>query len=387
MDGPLACGALAGLGAAAVGLLVVAALIGLAWIVEPAVGGSVLGPARLTALGWLLGHGADVETAGLRIAVTPLAVTALAGGCCWYAGGWAGRRAEVDSLREVSATTAGLACSYAIAGVVVALTGSTAGAGIAVGSAVPGVLGLSAVAGAGGLLRTVGHGRLLHDRMGFPSRAVVSGACAGGAVLAAGGVGMLGAAVAVDRAGFAALTEVLAPGWSAGLGLFVFSLILVPNAALYAVAVLLGPGFALGAGTTVSAFGVTLAAVPGLPLAAALPDQPAVPLGVLAGLAVPGLCGLVVGAVVARRLDEPDHLDRDACVGPLAAGGWAAVAGLVLSLVVGGTQWMAGGSLGTGALAVIGAPPLATAAAAAGFLVLPAALCAGLLRRRQVAQR
>ncbi|MDQ3504649.1 MAG: DUF6350 family protein, partial [Actinomycetota bacterium] len=194
--------------------------------------------------------------------------------------------------------------------------------------------------------------------------------------LLAAGVGTLGVAIAVDRAGFAALTESLAPDWSAGLGLFVLSLLLLPNAALYAVAVLLGPGFAVGSGTTVSAFGVSLGLVPGLPLVAALPDEPAVPLGALLGLVIPAVSGLIIGAVVARRLDDE--------VSPMRAAGWAAVAGLTLALAVGAAQWLAGGFLGDGGLATIGAPPLATIAAAAALLTLPAAGSAAAMRQRQL---
>lgn len=379
-------GVLAGIGAAAAGLLILAALIGVAWILEPAVGGSVLGPARLSVQAWLLAHGADIAAGGVVVAVTPLGLMAVAGLCCWHAGSWAGRRAAVSSLREVGAVVVALALTYTAIGAGLTLLGSTDGASIGLVSMVPGVLGLSTVAGAGGVLRAAGHGRLVHDRLAFPSRAVLSGVCAGAALLGAAGVTTLGITIAVDGAGFAALTERLAPGWTAGLGLFILSLLLLPNAALYAVAVLLGPGFAVGAGTTVSAFGVSLAQVPGLPLVAGLPDQPAVPLGAFLALVIPGLSGLAVGAVVARRVDDLDDLDGNE-IGPLLAGGWAAVAGLTLAVGLGVAQWLAGGSLGEGALAMIGAPPLATTIAAAGFLTLPAALSAGVLRRRYLRNR
>ncbi|MGI8723546.1 MAG: cell division protein PerM [Geodermatophilaceae bacterium] len=375
----LLTGALAGAGAAAAGLVILAAVIGLAWIVEPAIGGSVLGPGRLSVQAWLVGHGADVAAGGVRVAITPLGLSALLAICCWYAAGWAGRRSQVDSLTGLARVLGGLVVSYTALGLGLVLIGATSGAEIGFGSAVPGIVALSGVVGAGGLLRTAGHGRLLHDLAPFPSRAVLSGAGAGGLVLAAAGVGTVGISVAVDRAGFATLTESLAPSLSAGLGLFVLSVLLLPNAALYAVAVLLGPGFAVGAGTTVSAFGVTLGLVPGLPLVAALPDRPAVPLGALLGLAVPLLCGLVVGVVVARRLDDD--------VGALHAAGWAVAAGLLLAVGIGLAQSLAGGALGSDGLATIGAPPVATALLAAGVLAPPAGLSAAVLRRRHLSRR
>lgn len=371
--GLLINGALAGLGAASAGLIVLAAVIGVAWIVEPAVGGSVLGPARLSVQAWLLGHGADVSAAGVIVALTPLGLTIGLASCCWFAACWAGRRAEVDNLSGIARILAAMVATYAGIGIGLTELGSTAGVDIELASALPGVVGLSALVGAGGLLRTAGHGRLIHDVVPFPSRAVLSGVGAGSAFLLAAGVATVGIAIVSDRAGFAALTESLAPGSSAGIGLLVLSLLLLPNAALYAVAMLVGPGFAVGSGTTVSAFGVTLGLVPGLPIAAALPDEPAVPLGAILALAVPVLCGLVVGGVVARRLDE--H------VRAVGTAGWSAVAGLVLAVALALAQWLAGGSLGGAGLAAIGAPPLATLGAAAASLGLSAAL-SGFLRRR-----
>lgn len=119
--------------------------------------------------------------------------------------------------------------------------------------------------------------------------------------------------------------------------------------------------------------------VPAVPLVAALPDRPAVPLGALLGLVVPVLCGLAVGAVVARRLDDD--------VRPLHAAGWALVACLTLSVGMGIAQWLAGGTLGDGGLATIGAPPMASVGAAAAVLVFPAALSAAVLRWRHLRRR
>jgi len=371
----LVAGSVAGLGAAGAGLVILGALTGLAWIVEPAVGGSILGPTRLASQAWLLGHGADVVADGVLVAVTPLGLTVLLVVCCWYPACWVGRRAQVASLGGIAYVLAALVFSYSTVGIGLALIATSSGTEIGWGSVLLGAVGLSVLVGGTGLLRTAGHGRLIHDIAPFPSRAVLSGAGAGAAALLAAGLVTVGIAIAVDRAGFAALTDSLAPGWTAGIGLLVLSLLLLPNAALYAVAVLLGPGFAVGSATTVSAFGVTLGSVPGLPILAALPDTPAVPLGVLLGLTIPALCGLAVGAVVVRRLDDD--------VSQWPAAGWAASAGVALAIGLGAAQWLAGGSLGEGGLSIIGAPPVASVAAAAGLLALPAALSAAFSTRRQ----
>lgn len=375
----LIAGAVAGAGAAVAGLTLVGALIGLAWILEPSIGGSIVGPTRLAAQTWLLGHGADVSSAGVVVGITPLGLSAALAGCCWFAAGWAGRRADPVSLGELVTVLLTMVVTYTVIGLALVGLGSTSGAHVGSATALPGLVGLSVVVGASSLLRAAGHGRLIHDIAPFPSRALMSGVGIGAAFLLAAGVGAVGIAVAVDRSGYATLTESLAPGWSAGIGLLVVSLLLLPNAALYAVAMLLGPGFAVGSATTVSAFGVTLGLVPGLPITAALPDEPAVPLGALVALLIPILTGVLVGVVVARGLDDAQ---RAAHVGI-----WAAVSGLLLAFALALAQWLARGSLGDNGLATIGASPMLTLVAAAALLAPSAGLSGLFLRRWQLRNR
>ena len=66
-----------------------------------------------------------------------------------------------------------------------------------------------------------------------------------------------------------------------------------------------GPGFLVGTGTLVSVHGVTLGAVPALPLLAALPDTQAVPLIGFVSQAIPAVAGLVAGGAVGRWFTRP----------------------------------------------------------------------------------
>ena len=111
-----------------------------------------------------------------------------------------------------------------------------------------------------------------------------------------------------------------------------------------------GPGFFVGAGTLVSVHGVTLGAVPALPLLAALPDTQAVPLIAFVSQAVPALAGLVAG-----RHGRPLVRRRGRRVGRGRADR-AASPGSLLGVVSGVLVLVAGGSLGDGALAEVGAP-------------------------------
>jgi hypothetical protein len=125
----------------------------------------------------------------------------------------------------------------------------------------------------------------------------------------------------------------------------------------------------------VSVHGVTLDAVPALPLLAALPDTQAVPLIAFLSQIVPAVAGLVAGATVGRWFRDDDG-------GSVVAGLTGIGTGVLLGLSGGVLAWLAGGSLGDGALAQVGAPPLATALAIAAQSGIAAAVAAAVSRWR-----
>ena len=153
------------------------------------------------------------------------------------------------------------------------------------------------------------------------------------------------------------LYQALGAGIDGGIAITVAELALLPNLVVWAAAWLLGPGFALGAGTTVSPSVTLMGPVPGIPVLGALPAEGA-PLGVL-WLALPVLLGfggaVLVAASAPERRDEPWWATL--AVG-LGAGG---IAGLVL----GGLAAFSGGAAGPGRLAVVGPDAFLVAAAAA----------------------
>ncbi len=114
-------------------------------------------------------------------------------------------------------------------------------------------------------------------------------------------------------------------------------------------------------------FGVSLGAVPALPLLAALPAGGGALLPALPALLGPLVAGAVIGAVVLRRLPGGD---RRTCAAAAAASG--AGAGMALGLAA----WLAGGPVGPGRLAVVGPSPWQVAVAAALELAAAAAAVA-----------
>ena len=118
----------------------------------------------------------------------------------------------------------------------------------------------------------------------------------------------------------------------------------LPNAAIVTGSWLLGPGFAVGAGTLVSPAAVVLGPLPLFPLLAALPDAgtPAGWTGTLMGLP-PLVAALAAVRVLRRRVLSWDHL-------LLAAGGGGIVAGVVLAVLAS----VSGGAAGPGRMRHVG---------------------------------
>ena len=113
-------------------------------------------------------------------------------------------------------------------------------------------------------------------------------------------------ALASDARGYAALSGSLGGAGAGALGLMGLAVLLLPNAAAAVLGLAAGPGFLVGSGTLVSVHGVTLGAVPALPLLAALPDTQAVPLIGFVSQAIPALAGLVAGGAVGRWFTDRD---------------------------------------------------------------------------------
>ncbi|MFC0497201.1 DUF6350 family protein [Streptomyces mutabilis] len=198
--------------------------------------------------------------------------------------------------------------------------------------------------------------------------AATRAACAGAAVLVGGGALLL--AVSLVWHGAAALDAFLrlTEGWAGRFAVLLLCLTLVPNAAVWAAAYALGPGFVLGTGHVVDPFSSAPAAMlPPFPLLAAVPDAgPGTPLHWAAG-AVPLAAGAVVGWSTARAATA--GVGREVVPGVrrvpggdegVAVWSWrrtvgaAVVAAVLCAVVVALLAALAGGPLGSAALARFG---------------------------------
>src|SRR5580698_11577512 len=139
-------------------------------------------------------------------------------------------------------------------------------------------------------------------------RSIVLGMLGAVALLTAAGAALACGSLAVHLAEVKAATDALTPGLGGALLLLLGQLAYVPNAVIWAVAYMLGPGFVFGAGTVIAPTGSALGALPIFPMLAALPSGPrsAGPawMTVLV-LATPYLAGMFAGIVTVRVTPTP----------------------------------------------------------------------------------
>ncbi|WP_448610191.1 cell division protein PerM [Geodermatophilus sp. URMC 60] len=355
--------------------------LGLASVVvqtlDPAGGMPVAGSARLAGRLWLLAQGGGLEVGSGPLVLAPLLLTLAVAWGLSSAGRGVVRACDLPGGRSLAGVVAAAVATHALLAVLVGLVVTTPGAQVdllrsAIGSAV-----LALLAVGWGTARDSGLLDDLVDSAPGPVRPLLRAAAAGLLTAVALALLVVAVALAADTGGYAALSRSLGGAGAGAIGLLALGVLLLPNAAAAAIGVAAGPGFAVGSGTLVSVHGVTLGAVPALPLLAALPDTQAVPLLAFASQVVPALAGLVAGATLGRRLGDEDG-------GSVVAGLWGVLSGVLLGLACGLLAWVAGGSLGDSALADVGAPPVATGLAVALQAGVAAAAAAAVTRWRSL---
>ncbi|MFB9237362.1 DUF6350 family protein [Plantactinospora siamensis] len=346
------------------------------------------GALRAGLAAWLLGHGVPLPTSAGPVGLVPLAVSVLAGWRLLRAGVHVTRAIGArhrGTVRQALAVGPAVGIGYGVLGALAALGLGQAGPAVspvragltlAVFGTVAALLGALPATGVlgGWLPRTP---PVLRDglRTGAVAALLLLGAGAGAAGLAvATGGGEAGDMIGAYRTGVAGQA-----------GITLLSLAYAPNASVWAASYLLGPGFAVGAGTVVRVTEVTVGGLPAVPLLAGLPTGPVGGLGAFL-LAVPVLAGAAAGTLLVRRLARASGRDAAGLAwGPLLAA--AAVAGPAGGVLLGLLALAAGGPLGGGRLTRIGPDAWQTGAVAAAVLALGALLGAALTRTFYVARR
>ena len=239
--------------------------------------------------------------------------------------------------------------------------GSTADAGTGAGKTIPGTGSGTGPSSAVDLLPV--------EMRAGAAAALRSGTAAAAGILCVAGITVF-VLILTHYATIIGLYETVQAGILGGLSLTIVQLALIPNLVIWAASWFVGPGIAVGVGTSVSPVGTTLGTVPGLPILGVLP-QGSLAFGFV-GLLVPLLVGFLAAVILRPRAaaDVPPPSLTERLLTGLGTG---VVAGVLLGLLA----WWSGGAVGPGRLAVVGPNPLlvgALTAALVGF-----AACLGLL--------
>lgn len=352
-------GVVAAVGASALGLLGCLLVVVLGWATDPNSTGTAPGLVRAAGQLWLLAHRAPLVVRGQPLTLAPLGLTLLIFLLVVRAAAGTARRTRARGPREQLTAALTVAPAYSLVVAVVAGLCRTAQVRPLPVQALGYALALASLAALAATVRRVGWAELTR-RWPAPARALPVAVAVCVATLLATGALLVAVSLVLDADRVSSIARSVEGARPAGFVLLVVQIALAPNAVIWASAYAAGPGFAVGVGTHVGTAGITLGAVPALPLLGALPA--AGPAPALSWLSLAGVvaAGVAAGVLLARRLDEgPQHL----------AAVWMVAVSLASAGVFALLCWFAGGA-GPGRLAILGPRPWEVGAALAQWLAL-----------------
>lgn len=336
------------------GYALVATLLALITVSAERARFTVIGVVLSAGPGWLAAHQVPIDIGGKPFGVLPLLPTIGLAVLIARTAGGAAQRLGLRSLRQAMPVVVVIGFAHATFGVLIALIANSKQVGVSAFTAfaVPGLF--AAAAAAAGLAERCGLVELAGEYLDpLALRGLRAGALGLAALLAAGAVTCT-LSLALS---WSTVDDLFEPAFGSSLGLFLLSLGYLPNAVVAGLSFASGPGFSIGS-VTVTPFGFTGGAVPGVPLLAGVPDHHAVWWPVL--LLLPAAAGLLVGWSV-RKIDDD----------PVARLRTVAVAGAIVGFgcVVLGT--LAGGRLGHGPFDPVSVPVGIASVIAFAWIVIP----------------
>ena len=359
-------GCLAAVWAVAVGLAILLVLVLVGWATDARSGSGAGGAIRFALQLWLLAHKVPLHVGPATVAIAPLGLTL---GLCFVvarAAAVLARGHDVDDVYGVLTVGVAVGIPYAILAAFTAAAANGGGVRPSPLVALAAALVVGCVAATWGAARGSGLLADLVDALPWQIDGALRTGAAAVAVVFVGAMVLDLAALGAHARTAADLADALGGGVMASLALLLADALLLPNAAIATLGYLTGPGFAVGAGTSVSLGGTHVGAVPSLPLLAALPHG-AAPLFVRVG-AIALL--LAAGALIAWWVARDAQVSATAVLGRVLAA--AASAGALAAVLVA----VAGGPAGPGRMAVVGASPWQVGLALTGELAFVATLVA-----------
>ncbi|MEI6621328.1 MAG: DUF6350 family protein [Actinomycetes bacterium] len=336
-------GAVAGLWAGAVTLLLVGLVVMISWILGTGAGG-ISGALRMAGNGWLVTHHLPVSISGGSVSALPLGFAIIPALALWRAGCWATRRNGACRWQEVRTMTLAAAGVYGTFTLVISGVSSTDSASVGPLQALIGGAVFAAVCFGAGAGAEAGLWNTIADRFTVLMRRRLRAAATGFMVLVAGAAALLAVSMFLNFGTALDLTDALMPGLVGNLMLLVLSLAYLPNAVIWSIGYVCGPGFAVGQDTIVSPLAVQVGDVPAFPLLAAIPES--APPWALAVLLIPLIAGAMAAKVANRA--KPGEL-----WGKVALIERAEVAGMI-AVAVWAVCMLGSGSLGSGRMSDLG---------------------------------
>ncbi len=340
---PLVSGVVAAAWAAVLGLAIVGVPVIIAWVLAPHAGTSPSDAMRAGTFAWLEAHHGILTTTAGPISLVPLGLIMLPAALLYRTGRWAGR-VSVDGAAAATAATAAMTAAYTTITAIVAASTPTPTTGVAPASVVIGSVVLAAVAGGLGVLSGARMLRPAIAAVPVAVRDTSRAALAGLAVLLGGGALLLALSLLAHLGELTKLSTALHAGSFGGVLLLVLGVLALPSGVVWAASYAVGPGFAVGVGTSVAPAGVALGPVPAFPLLAALPGTGQAPAASLIALATPVLAGIVVGLFCVRRPSPTGG----------ATAGRAFLAGALAGIALGALAALSAGSLGAVRMSQLG---------------------------------
>lgn len=204
----------------------------------------------------------------------------------------------------------------------------------------------------------------------FTRLSIHAGGIATALLVAVAGV-MLAATILINFATEISLYEGLQGGLAGSLAITAIQLLFIPVFVVWSAAWLVGPGFAVGVGSSVSPMGSLLGPVPSLPILGALPPTQ-LAIGFV-GLVVPIVAGFIAG-YAARGRSTSEYAFADDRQRRLLRTLTPVGIGLFGGIFMGVVSWLGSGSAGPGRLADVGPNGLIVGAVFALELIVGSAL-------------
>lgn len=360
---------------AAIGIAIPLAPLTLLWALQFGFNADWAGFWRASVDIWLLGHGADLhvelvpeiaaslgvtdEQSGFTLTIAALGFAVLTFALALRAG----RRVAETKFRSLGEVVAIVTFFVIALGVTLTADFPYAQPALVQGALLPTV-----VFAVGVLLGAARTRRAIDDEDGSSiadwvndwrpeTRATWVGALKGGtaavaALLAVASL-VFSVLLAINYARIIALYEGLHTQVLGGISLTLAQLAFLPNIVIWSASWLVGPGFAIGSGSTVSPIATQLGPVPAIPVLGALPEG-SFTFGFV-GLIVPVLAGFLVAIAVRPGLAaHPGEQVRARVVVATGIG-----IGLIGGLIIGLLAWFSAGAAGPGRLVDVGPDPLA----------------------------